>query len=113
MPNKVQLQFASEFKRNIRILAKKYRTIKSDLSPLFQQLESGDTPGDQIQGTGATLYKVRVKNSDSNKGKRGGYRVIYFIKQQDQIILLTAYSKNELSTVSAEFLHKLVEKYKL
>lgn len=48
-----------------------------------------------------------------NKGKRGGYRVIYFIKQKEQTILLAAYSKNEQSIVSAEFLHKLIDKYKI
>ncbi|NQZ07272.1 MAG: type II toxin-antitoxin system RelE/ParE family toxin [Algicola sp.] len=113
MPSKVQLDYASEFRKNIRHLSKKYRTIKSDLSTLFQELESGQTPGDQIQGTGATLYKVRVKNSDINKGKSGGYRVIYYIKQADKTVLLAIYSKNEHSDISSSFLHSLVNKYKM
>ena len=113
MSNKVQLLFASEFKRNIRQLAKKYRNIKNDLTPLLQALENGETPGEQIQGTGATLFKTRIKNSNNNKGKSGGYRVIYFIRQKNQTILLSAYSKSQQSDISSEFLYKLVEKYKL
>jgi mRNA-degrading endonuclease RelE of RelBE toxin-antitoxin system len=113
MPNKIELKFASEFKRNIRLLSKKYRRIKSDLAPLFSELEQGVTPGDQIQSVGATLYKVRVRNTDSQKGKRGGYRIVYYIKHQNQTILLAAYSKNEKDNISTELLQKLVDKYKL
>ncbi|MBL4941484.1 MAG: hypothetical protein JKY81_07440 [Colwellia sp.] len=76
MPTNIKLEYATEFKRNIRILRKKYRRIKGDLSNLLAGLAKGETLGVQITGTGATLYKVRVKNSDSNKGKRGGYRVV-------------------------------------
>ena len=70
MPINIKLEYATEFKRNIRILSKKHRRIKDDLSGLLVDLARGETPGDQITGTGATLYKVRVKNSDSSKGKR-------------------------------------------
>lgn len=31
----VQVEFAPEFKRNLRVLAKKYRHIRSDLQPVL------------------------------------------------------------------------------
>jgi mRNA-degrading endonuclease RelE of RelBE toxin-antitoxin system len=59
----VQVSFTSEFKRNIRQLAKKYRHIKTDVQPVIEQLESGQTPGDQIPRTRYPVFKVRIKNS--------------------------------------------------
>ncbi|AWB69258.1 addiction module antitoxin (plasmid) [Saccharobesus litoralis] len=113
MSTKVKLEYAPEFKRNVRQLAKKYRSIQKDLTPLLTTLEQGETPGDQIQGVGASMFKVRVKNSDSNKGKRGGYRVIYYVKQGTKTLLLSVYSKNDQADVATNELRQLVEKYKL
>lgn len=58
-----------EFKKNIKELRKKYRSIKADIKPLIQQLESGETPGARISGNKYPVYKVRVKNSDNKKVK--------------------------------------------
>jgi mRNA-degrading endonuclease RelE of RelBE toxin-antitoxin system len=113
MPINIKLEYATEFKRNIRILSKKHRRIKDDLSGLLVDLARGETPGDQIRGTGATLYKVRVKNSDSSKGKSGGYRIVYYVKHEDSTVLLTIYSKSDQRDISASILRKLVEKYEL
>jgi len=80
---------------------------------LLADLVKGETLGHQITGTGATLYKVRIKNSDSNKGKSGGYRVVYYVKHKHSTVLLTIYSKSDQTDVSINVLSKLVEKYKL
>ena len=56
--------------------------------------------GDVIQGTGG-LRKIRVAGKD--KGKRGGSRVIYyFLDNLQRFYLLTIYSKNEISDLSAD-----------
>lgn len=34
-----------------------------------------------------TLYKIRIANSNNNKGKRGGYRVLVLKKDSDFFIL--------------------------
>lgn len=41
-----------------------------------EQLGAGKTPGDRIRGLDYRLYKVRVRNTASTRGKRGGYRII-------------------------------------
>jgi len=57
MPNEppppVSLEVSSEFKRNLRVLAKRYRSIRSDLEPVLAQLQAGECPGDQIAGIDA------------------------------------------------------------
>ena len=68
-PPLINLEVSSEFKRNLRVLAKRYRHIRSDLEPLLAQLQAGKCPGDQIAGINYTVFKVRVNNSDAKRGK--------------------------------------------
>ena len=81
MPNEpaepMQVEFTQEFKRNLRALARKYRHIRSDVQPMIDQLLAGEVIGDQVPGTRYTIFKVRVRNSDIQKGKRSGYRLVY------------------------------------
>lgn len=104
--------FTQEFKRNLRQLARKYRRIKSDIEPIVTQLERGETPGDRIPGVYEVLYKVRARNSDSAKGKRGGYRIVYQITSEKAIILITMYSKTEQADITADEIQKIIEQYK-
>ncbi len=90
-----EVRFTPEFKRNLRQLAKKYRRIRSDIQPVIDKLIAGELPGDEIQGIGFPVYKVRVRNSDSQRGKSGGYRIIYYQPTVTAIILITLYSKSE------------------
>jgi len=69
------------------------------VQPLIKQLKAGETPGDQIQSLGYTVYKVRVKNSDAKRGKSGGYRIIYYLQAQESLLLVTIYSKTEQSDI--------------
>jgi mRNA-degrading endonuclease RelE of RelBE toxin-antitoxin system len=118
MPNeaesRIELYFTQEFKRNLRRLARKYRRIRSDLTPLLEKLEEGKTPGDQIPRTGYTVYKVRVANSNLQRGKRGGYRVIYSSGpmtpgEATRISLITIYSKTEQGDISIDKLRRILE----
>jgi hypothetical protein len=54
--------------------------------------------GDLIQGTGG-CRKLRVADETRGKGKRGGLRVIYFLKR-DRVYFLDVYNKNEASDLS-------------
>ena len=102
MPHKptFEIAFTPEFKRNLRGLAKKYPHIRSDVQPVIEQLQHGEFVGDKVQGTGYTIFKVRIRNSDVSRGKSGGYRVIYYLKTATAIILVTIYSKTGQSDIS-------------
>ena len=45
------------------------------------------------------------------KGKSGGYRVIYYLKTDDRIILATIYSKSDRSDVDAEVIEDAIAQY--
>jgi mRNA-degrading endonuclease RelE of RelBE toxin-antitoxin system len=91
-----------EFQRDLRELSKKYRHIRSDVQAIIEQLQAGELIGDQMAGTGYQVFKVRVKNSDLKKGKRAGYRLIYYLKTPTIIILITIYSKSEQSDILSD-----------
>jgi mRNA-degrading endonuclease RelE of RelBE toxin-antitoxin system len=44
---------------------------------LIEKLQSGEVLGDRLSGLDIVVFKVRFKNSDIQKGKSGGYRLIY------------------------------------
>lgn len=68
-------------------------------------LLSNPRSGSVIQGTGG-LRKIRFKAK--GKGKRGGVRIIYyFLDQKDRFYLLTLYSKNEVTDLTAFQKNKL------
>jgi len=98
----VQVEYTPEFKRNLRALAKKYRHIRSDVQPVIEQLEAGEIIGDKVPRTRHTVFKVRVRNSDIQKGKRSGYRLIYHPKTPTNIILVTICSMLDQADISAE-----------
>ena len=107
----IQIEFTPRFKRDLRELAKRYRAIRKDIEPLIEQLQGGETPGDKIRGINYQVFKVRLKNSNIQKGKSGGYRVIYYIKTESAIILVTIYSKSDISDVSNKIIEKAIEQY--
>jgi len=110
----VTISYSDTFKRQLKRLSRKYRHIRTDIQPFIEQLDAGDTPGDQIQGTGYTVYKARLANTDARRGKSGGYRIIYYLKQQDDILLVTLYSKTEQDDIDAdEVIHMIQEQKEL
>jgi hypothetical protein len=48
----IKLLFSDQFKDRLRILAKRYRSIRTDLQPLIDDLQIGKFIGDQIPGIG-------------------------------------------------------------
>jgi mRNA-degrading endonuclease RelE of RelBE toxin-antitoxin system len=104
----MDVRYSAAFKRQLKRLASRYKQIKSDVQPIIDALIAGETPGDQIAGTTYTLYKVRAKNSDSQRGKSGGYRIIYYLKTDTHCTLVTIYSKSDQGDISTEKLERLM-----
>lgn len=103
------LHYAAAFKRQLRRLSRKYRRIRADITPILEQLAAGEYPGDQIPGTGYTLYKVRAPNRDARHGTRGGYRIIYCLQTDNDVVLIALYSKTEQSDISAEEIRCIIQ----
>ncbi len=107
----VQVFFTSEFRRNVRRLSKKYRRLQVDVQPVIDQLQAGQTPGEQIPRVGYRVFKVRVQNTDIDKGKRSGYRMIYYVQTPSAVILITIYSKSDQGDVTPDFVRRVIGEY--
>jgi hypothetical protein len=68
----------------------------------FQQfLLANPLAGDLIEGTGG-LRKIRHRDSRRAKGKRGGFRIIYYWWMHGaQFWLFTIYDKDEMSDLTS------------
>ncbi|MGD1858894.1 MAG: type II toxin-antitoxin system RelE/ParE family toxin [Leptolyngbyaceae cyanobacterium] len=114
MPNEpaaIQIALTPRFQRDLRVLAKRYRSIRSDLTPLIEQLQAGETPGDCIIGMKYQVFKVRLRNTDIQKGKSGGYRVIYYVKTAESIILATIYAKSDRADIDNDVIEDAIAQY--
>ena len=110
-PSLVEVKFTDEFQRRLRALAKKYRQIRLDIQPIIEQLQAGDFVGDRLAGTGYILFKVRVRNSDIQKGKSAGYRLIYQLGSPTSVILVLIYSKLEQTDVTTEEIRSAITEF--
>ena len=99
----VNIDLSPEYKRNLRDLSKRYRNIRSDTQDALQQIQAGNFVGDRIAGLGEdyVVIKVRVKNSNIQKGKSAGYRLVYQVESAVSVFLLTIYSKSDRDDISA------------
>jgi mRNA-degrading endonuclease RelE of RelBE toxin-antitoxin system len=107
---KYSIKLSDNFKNECKMLSKKYLSFNSDLNTLIDNLEIKWIFGIPLWNN---LYKIRVKNTDNNKGKSSGYRVIIISLNKDrEIILLSIYSKNDVKTKEKNEILNLFKIYK-
>jgi mRNA-degrading endonuclease RelE of RelBE toxin-antitoxin system len=78
-----------------------------EYAALQQWLMANPTAGDVIRGSGGVR---KVRWVVQGRGKRGGIRVIYYLRlQQSTIWMLTVYAKNEAESIPSSVLKKIKE----
>ncbi len=96
-----------QFDRDLKHLAKKYRSIKKDIEVLEELLTANPTMGDEvIKG----CYKIRMAITSKGKGKSGGARVITYVwVKETTVVLLTMYDKSEKETIDNSIIRGLLK----
>lgn len=107
----IEIRFTPDFRKQLRKLEKRYRKIKSDLEPILIQIQMGEIIGDRLQGIDVEVFKVRVRNSDTNRGKSGGYRVIYWLKLPECVVLLDIYSKSDREDIEINIIQDIIAEF--
>jgi len=109
----IHIDLTPEYRRNLKDLAKKYRNIRSDTQSIIEDLQKGVIVGDRLVGFGSEIYvyKLRVKNSNIQKGKSAGYRLIYLLESATSILLLTIYSKAEKEDITVGDINSILGAY--
>lgn len=97
------------FEKQRKRLIRKYPLLESIINGFIQELKQGSLLGDIIPGTKGAR-KVRLSNPDSNRGKRSGFRILYyFVADDGEIYLLAIYSKNEEENYTDSQIKKLLK----
>lgn len=95
------------FNKELKRLAKKYPSIKSDLEKLSLKILEDPTTGVNL---GQNFYKVRMAITSKGKGKSAGARVITYFKVTDtKIFLASIYDKSDKENISDKELRLLIE----
>jgi hypothetical protein len=95
------------FERKLKRLAKKYKSLASDLALVIDELTINPTMGTPI---GKDCYKLRIAISSKGKGKSGGARMITFVRIVKQtVFLMDIYDKSEQVTISDKELQLLID----
>ena len=107
------IKYSAKFLKDAKRLKEKknFRKIADDIKEVESWLRSGEMTGDLIPGlSGLQIFKIRQKNSSSNSGKGGGFRIIYYqIREDDVIVMLTIYSKTETENISKSEILEILE----
>jgi mRNA-degrading endonuclease RelE of RelBE toxin-antitoxin system len=93
-----KIYITDNFKKDVKRLSKKYRSVKTDLNTLKKQLLENPCTGTSL---GNDCYKIRLAVKSKGKGKSGGARVITLVKIiNEEIHLLTVYDKSDKETIT-------------
>lgn len=104
----ITIEYTRHFDRELRRLARKYRSLATDLKELKELLLENPRAGVDL---GNNLHKVRLAITSKGKGKSGGARVIthVLLSIEDGIIhFLTIYDKSERNTITDGELRELL-----
>ena len=106
----MRFEVKQSFVKSLKKLENKYRHIKNDLRPILMELEQNPTAGVAIPGFANLIWKIRVNSSDMKRGKSGGFRLIYALKEREKlIVLLLLYAKSDQEDVTVAQIKKLLE----
>ena len=95
------------FEKKLKRLAKKYKSLASDLAPIIDELSENPTLGTPI---GKDCYKLRIAIASKNKGKSGGARMITYVRIVKQtVFLMDIYDKSEQANISDKELQLLID----
>ena len=100
-----------DFKSNLNVLCKRYKSMKQDFSNFLDELEKNPFQGSEL---GKGLRKIRMAITSKGKGKSGGARVITVTAivsvDETNVTLLTIYDKSDRETIKDSELKKVLKK---
>jgi mRNA-degrading endonuclease RelE of RelBE toxin-antitoxin system len=99
---KYDIRATKSFDKEVKAIAKKQSSLKSDLKELQAELLKNPRMGDEVT---KDVYKIRMAITSSNKGKSGGARIITYLLEESpdappeegitKIYLLSIYTKSD------------------
>ena len=86
------------FERGLKKLARRYPSLKEDISALAEELLLNPRIGTSL---GSDCFKVRMAISSKRKGKSGGARIITYVQiLNESIFLIAIYDKSDIDSIA-------------
>lgn len=96
------------FKRSVKLLLKRFPHIKEDVAQAIREIVQTPALGVVIPGSEG-VRKLRVQSSDLQHGKSGGFRLLYVVIPEQQLLCpLLIYAKSDREDVAAGELRQLL-----
>jgi mRNA-degrading endonuclease RelE of RelBE toxin-antitoxin system len=103
----LNIKTLSCFDKDVKRLFKKYKQLPNDLKLLNKKLLENPKSGTEL---GHRCYKIRLANSSIPTGKSGGFRIIYYhIDTNENLYLMSMYSKNELENIDDKIILQILK----
>ena len=102
----INLVTIESFKREAKRLIKKFPSLRAEIEDLGKKLQENPETGTPL---GNGFYKIRLAIRSKGKGKRGGGRMITYVKiVAETVYLVSIYDKSEKSDISNDELNQLL-----
>jgi len=79
--------------------------------PTLSQYWSNFKRARLFRGVKHRVYKARIPNQDARRGKSGGYRLLYYLRTESRVILLTIYSKTDQSDFEIREIERILRSW--
>jgi hypothetical protein len=104
--NKVNIIPIDNFKKEAKILSKKYNSFEDDIEIVFDEIRRNQFYGTSL---GKNCYKIRFALKSKGKGKSSGARLITLAKIiKNTVYLLTVFDKSSKDSVSDKELQEII-----
>ena len=95
------------FEKEAKKLYKKYKSLKSEILVLIDELSENPTKGIDL---GNNIYKIRLAVKSKGKGKSGGMRVMTQVKIiKETVYLFSIYNKGDTDNISDNKISELIQ----
>lgn len=111
-----KFEFIPEFKKDLKALSKKYKSLKKDIEKLKEEIIENPNLGVNL---GGGLRKIRINITSKNQGKRGGARIITHelvmkIEEEEEmsVLFISLYDKSEYDNVDLNIIREIIKEYR-
>ncbi len=96
------------YQKAFKKLSKRYKNIDNDVNNFLCSIERKNDLGIELK---SNIFKVRIANSNKNRGKSASYRLISYISiVKNELHLLYIYDKSTLVNLSEKEIDEIIIK---
>ncbi|MBA7514344.1 hypothetical protein ES705_06372 [subsurface metagenome] len=111
---KCELVDFDTYLKNLKELQKKFNHVINDIENICQELVLNPTQlATPIPAYHRKLWKIRIPSTDMKRGKRGGFRTIFYYDEDApcKVYRLTVYVKVERENLKPQELQQLYKRF--